>query len=114
LAGLRTLLKKDENVKIFAISVDAPDVNRDLAAKIATDGKGEINFPLLSDPDHRTIDAYRLHDPAYDGQKLAGIPHPAVYVIDKHGIVAWARVESDYRKRPTNDEIRAAIEALKP
>jgi peroxiredoxin len=113
LAGLRTLLKKDENVKLFAISVDLPEVSKELAAKLAADKRGEINFPLLSDPNHKTIDAYGLHDPAYDGEKVAGIPHPAVYVIGKDGIVAWAKVESDYRKRPTNDEIRAALDALK-
>jgi peroxiredoxin len=113
LAGLRTLLSKDENVRLLAISVDPPEVSKEFAAKLATDGHGEINFPLLSDPDHRTIDVYGLHDPAYDGEKFAGIPHPAVYVIDKKGVVAWVKVESNYRERPTNDEIRAALNALK-
>lgn len=106
-------MKKDENVKLFAISVDPPDVSKDLAAKLAADGKGEIDFPLLSDPNHQTIDAYGLHDPAYDGEKFAGIPHPAVYVIDKKGKIVWAKVESNYRERPTNDEIRAALNSLR-
>lgn len=113
MAGLRTLLKKDENVRLFALSVDPPDVSKELAAKLAADGQGEIGFPLLSDPDHRTIDAYGLHDPSYDGEKLAGIPHPAVYVINKNGIVTWAKVESNYRERPRNEEIRAALNSLK-
>lgn len=106
-------MKKDENIKLLAISVDPPDTSKELAAKIASDGRGQINFSLLSDPDHRTIDAYGLHDPAYDGDKLAGIPHPAVYVIDKSGIITWAKVESNYRERPTNDQIRAAIDKMK-
>lgn len=113
MAGLRTLLKKNENIRLFAISVDPPEVSKQFAIKLATDGRGEINFPLLSDPDHRTIDAYGLHDPAYDGDKFAGIPHPAVYVIGMNGIVAWAKVESNYRERPRNEEIRAALDALK-
>ena len=113
MAGLRTLLKKDENVRLFAISVDPPDVSKEFATKLAADGGGEINFPLLSDPEHRTIDAYGLHDPAYDGKQFAGIPHPAVYVIDKNGIVAWVKVESNYRERPRNEEIRAALDSLK-
>jgi len=112
LAGLRTCLSKDDNVRLFAISVDPPDVSKEFAAKIAADGRGEINFPILSDPDHRTIDAYGLHDPAYDGGKSEGIPHPAVYVIDKNGVVVWAKVESNYRERPTNEEIRAALNTL--
>jgi peroxiredoxin len=54
-----------------------------------------------------------LRDPAYDGEKFAGIPHPAVYVIDKSGIVAWVKIESDYKNRPRNEEIRAALDVLK-
>ena len=100
-------------MRLFAISVDPQDVSKEFATKLAADGNGEINFPILTDPDHRTIDAYGLHDPAYDGQKFAGIPHPAVYVIDKNGIIMWAKVESNYRERPTNEEIRAALNALK-
>lgn len=76
------------------------------------DGKGELNFPLLSDAEHKIIDAYGLHDPAYDGQE-PGIPHPAVYVIDRTGKIAWAKIESNYRERPANQEIRGALDALK-
>ncbi len=107
------MLKKGEKVKLYAISVDPPEVSKDLAKKIASDGKGEVNFPLLSDPDHKIIDAYGLRDPAYEGQKIYGIPYPAVYVINKTGKVAWAKIESNYRVRPANQEIRAAFDALK-
>ncbi len=107
------LLKQNENVKLLAISVDPADVSKNFADKISSDGKGAINFPILSDPEHKVIDAYGLRDPAYEGQKVYGIPHPAVYVIDKQGKVAWARIESDYKQRPTNEEIRAALASLK-
>jgi len=113
LAELRTLLKSNEQVKLYAVSRDSHEESREFAKKIAQDGRGEVSFPLLSDPDSRVIDAYGLRDPAYAGQKVEGIPHPAVYVIDKTGRVAWAVVESDYKKRPSNEEIRAALDALK-
>jgi peroxiredoxin len=100
-------------VKLYAISVDPPDVSKSFADKIASDGKGQVNFPLLSDPEHKIIDGYGLHDPAYEGTKYYGIPHPAVYVIDKTGKVTWAKIESNYRERPANEEIRAALNALK-
>lgn len=106
-------MKKDEKVSLYGISVDSPDVSLEFAKKIASDGKGEVGFPLLSDPEHRTIDAYGLRDPAYEGQKVYGIPHPAVYVIDKQGKVTWAKIESDYKQRPTNEEIRAVLDSLK-
>lgn len=106
-------MKKGEKVKLYAISVDPPDVSKDFAAKLGSDGKGAFTFPILSDPDHKIIDAYGLRDPAYEGQKIDGIPHPAVYVIDKTGKVAWVKVESNYRERPANQEIRAALDTLK-
>ena len=106
-------MKKGENVKLYAISVDPPDVSKTFAEKLGSDNKGAITFPILSDPDHKIIDAYGLRDPAYEGQKVYGIPHPAVYVIDKSGKVTWAKIESNYRERPKNEEIRAALDALK-
>ena len=105
-------MNKDENVELYAISVDPPDASRSLADKIASDGKGKVSFPLLSDPGHKVIDEYGLRDPAYKEQKVDGIPHPAVYIINKDGKVSWAKIESDYRKRPTNDELRAALKTL--
>ena len=113
MAALRTLLKPNEKVKLYAISVDPPEMSKSFAEKIASDGKGPLNFPLLSDPEHKIIDAYGLRDPAYEGQKVYGIPHPAVYVIDKKGKVVWAKIESNYRERPAVDEIRAALNVLK-
>ena len=93
--------------------MDKPEESRDFAKKIVADGAGAITLHFLSDPDHRVIDAYGLRDPAYAGQKFDGIPRPAVYVLDKSGHVTWCRVEEDYRQRPTNQEIRAALDALK-
>lgn len=107
------MLKKDEKVKLYAISVDPPDVSKSFAEKIGSDGKGNVNFPLLSDPEHKIIDEYGLRDPAYKETKYYGIPHPAVYVINQTGKVAWAKIESNYRERPANEEIRKALDALK-
>ncbi len=80
-----------------------------MAEKIGSDGRGAVTFPLLSDPLHQTINAYGLFDSTYKGKKAEGIPHPAIYVIDTKGRVAWAQVEEDYKKRATNKDIRAAI-----
>ncbi len=91
--------------------MDPPEVSKSFAEKIASDG--ELSLPLLSDRDHKTIDYYGLRDPAYAGQQVYGIPHSAVYVIDKKGRVAWAKIESNYRERLTNEDIRAALDALK-
>lgn len=113
MAELRTLTQKGDNFVLVAISVDPADKTLALKKKIASDGKGDINFPLLSDSRHTVIDSYGLYDPAYAGQSFDGIPHPAVYVVDENRKVVWARVESDYRRRPTIDEIRSEISKLR-
>ena len=113
MAELRTLVKGDEQVNVYAISVDSPAESKEFAEKISADGKGNVSFPMLSDPGHRVIDAYGIRDPDYNGQKFEGIPHPSVYIIDKDGRVAWAKVEKDYKERPINDEVRAALKNLK-
>ncbi len=110
---MRTLLQPNEAVKIYAVSVDGHKESLEFAKKIESDGRGAVNFSLLSDPGSKVIDTYGLRDPAYAGQKVEGIPHPTVYVIDKAGRVTWAIVESDYKQRPANAEIRAALDALK-
>lgn len=112
LSELRSLLKTNEPVKLLAVSVDDHEKTKQFAAKIAADGNGPVNYTMLSDPNHKIIDTYGLHDPAYDGTKFDGIPHPAVYVIDKNGRVTWAKVESDYKVRPSNPDIRDALESL--
>lgn len=113
MAELRTLVKGDEQLNLYAITVDTPAESKQFAEKISADGKGNISYPILSDREHRLIDAFGIRDPAYDGQKFEGIPHPSVYVIDKDGRVAWNRVEKDYKERPINDEVRAALKNLK-
>ncbi len=84
-----------------------------MAGKVEKDGKGAVNFPLLSDPRHETIDAYGLYDPAYSDKNFDGIPHPAVYILDKNRKIIWAKIETDYRNRPKIDEIRAELDKLK-
>lgn len=112
MAELRSLLQKDEPVRLYAVSVDTPVESREFSEKLAADGRGAITFPLLSDPGHRVIDGYGLRDPAYADQKFDGIPYATVYVIDKAGRVAWAKVYQDYKQRPTNQEIRTALDSL--
>lgn len=113
MAELRSLRKEGEALNVYAISIDKPEDSRKLVEKIAADGKGKIEIRLLSDPGGKTIEAWGLRSPAYKGQPIDGVPHPAVYVIGKDGKVAWARIDEDYRQRPSNAEIRAALDKLK-
>ena len=97
---------------IYAISPDSPEEGRKFAQLIASDHRGGVTFSLLSDPLSRVIDRYALRDNAYAGKKEDGIPHPAVFVLDTTGRVRWMKIETDFRERPSNAEIAAAIDGI--
>ena len=112
LADLRSLPKSQDKFKVFAISIDSAEKSVGLAKKIASDGKGELPFPLLSDPEHRTIDAYGLFDPAYAGETFEGIARATILILDKDRKVLWASIATDYKKRPSVVELRTAVDTL--
>jgi peroxiredoxin len=89
------------------VSIDPPELSKKFIEKLKEKYKGDLDFPLLEDKDHKVIDRYGILNP---GGK--GLPHPATYVIDKQGVVRWKFVEVDYRKRATNEQILAALRKI--
>lgn len=74
--------------------------------RVATEYGGPTpDFTFLSDPGHRVIDRYGLRNEGNPN----GIPHPTVYVIDPSGVVRWKFTEVNYKIRPTNAMILAAL-----
>ena len=65
-------------------------------------------FRMLQDPNHSVVDRYGLFNE--EGSRPdRPLPHPTTLVIDREGIVRWKAVETDYRLRPTNEDIIAAV-----
>jgi peroxiredoxin len=112
LVGLRDLARSYPEVRVYAISRDSTAESRDLAKKIEVDKRGPVGFSMLSDPQSNTIDRYGLRDPSYAKEKINGVPRPSVFVLDQRGRVRWAKVETDYRERPTVEEVAAALDAV--
>jgi peroxiredoxin len=110
---MRTLLKSNEKVQIFGISVDKADKLLETIKKIEADNKGKANFQLLSDADSKIIDAYGLRSEVYKGKSYYGIPKPAVVIINKKQKVTWFQIEEDYKLRPKNEILRAELDKLK-
>jgi len=98
-----------KGAEILAVAIDSKADLQKMADKIAKDDGKPPQFIFLSDPGHRVIDRYGLWNPA--GQ---GWPHPATFVIDRQGIVRWKFVEVDYKVRPANEQILAALAGLRP
>jgi peroxiredoxin Q/BCP len=102
MASLATDYEKIKSVGagILAISVDSPDQSRDFAGKL------RLPFPLLSDVNHKVIDAYGV----YDAENK--ISKPAVFLVDKKGIVRWTYVGKDKADRPLNDVLLAELKKI--
>lgn len=79
-----------------------------MSDNISKNGGKPAGFLFLSDPEHKVINRYGLLN-----ESSQGLPHPATYVIDKNGVVRWKFVDVNYRVRPTNQQILAALQALR-
>jgi peroxiredoxin len=106
---LRSLLTKTEKetTQVLAVSTDSHEVSKKFNRSLNAKFPGGVDFPLLEDKNHKVIDRYGILNPTGKGW-----PIPATYLIDKKGIVRWKFVELDYRKRPTNEQILAALRAI--
>jgi peroxiredoxin Q/BCP len=92
----------DAGVMVVGISYDAVDV----LAKFAKNQK--IEFPLLSDPDHKTIMAYGLLNKEAKGRQ-EGIPYPGTMIVDKDGVIRAKLFFDGFVKRhPPKDIIETA------
>jgi len=88
---------------VVGISYDSVDV----LAKFAE--KRKVTYPLLSDPDSKTITAYGLLNTEAKG-KTQGIPYPATIVLDGKGTIRAKLALEGYRDRHTTG---ALIKAAK-
>jgi len=92
-------------VRPVAISVDPPEVSRNLANKLG------YTFPVLSDPDATVIRRYHVLHPA-GGPDEHDIARPAEFLVDSSKIVRWTNFTEDVRIRARADEMLAAARTL--
>lgn len=105
--------------KVVAISPQKPD-HALMAVK-----KGDLNFEVLSDPDQKVIQSFKLQfDPGEDyhkrrdlallnGNGLKTLPVPATFIINKNRIIEALHVEANYTQRMGALEILKVLEDLR-
>jgi peroxiredoxin Q/BCP len=96
----------DAGVQVVGISYDSPEV-----LKRFSDGS-KITFPLLSDPQSKTIDADHIRNESAKG-KAQGVPDPGTFVLDREGVIRAKLFLEGYRDRHTTDELIKAANAVK-
>jgi peroxiredoxin len=93
-------------IRPVAISVDPPEVSRNLANKTG------YTFPILSDPDAAVIRQYHLLHLA-GGPDKHDIARPAEFLVDSSKIARWTNFTEDIRVRARADEVLSAARTLR-
>jgi peroxiredoxin len=93
-------------VQIVGLSYDEPAVLKRFS------DQAKIGFPLLSDPESKTIDAYHIRNEAAKG-KAVGVPNPGTFLLDQGGVIRAKLFLEGYRARHTTDALIEAAKAVK-
>jgi peroxiredoxin len=95
----------EAGIRPVAISVDAPNVSRDLAQKAG------YTFPLLSDQNTEVIKRYDLVH-AGAGENGHDIARPAEFLVDSTGTVRWVNLTENYWVRARPEQVLAVSNLL--
>lgn len=108
LRGIEKSLDKLSEVGIrpVAISVDAPEVSRDLAQQQG------YTFPLLADQNVEVIKRYDLVH-AGAGENGHDIARPAEFLLDSTGTVRWINLTENYWVRARPEQVLEVSKLLK-
>lgn len=100
---------EDAGYPIVSVSYDTPQAME----KFITKNKPSIT--LLSDPRSDSIRSFGiLNQETAKGTNSYGIPYPGVYIIDNKKKVQAKFFESDYKKRPSSEDLLSKIKELNP
>lgn len=112
-------------VTLAAISVDVP------GESAKTQAKTGAPFPMLSDPKlvahgafqivHQTSEqerqklaGYGIDLGAFSGERHGNFATPAIFYVDRGGVIRFAHVDEDYKTRPSPTQLLAIADRLAP
>jgi peroxiredoxin len=97
---------EDAGIQLVGISYDEPSVLKTFS------DQSKIAFPLLSDPESKTIDAYHIRNEAAKG-KAEGVPNPGTFILDGKGAIRAKLFLEGYRERHSTEALVAAAKSVK-
>jgi peroxiredoxin len=113
---------RSAGASLVAISPETPDNS------LSTAEKNHLDFDVLSDRGNKVARAYgvayklpkvvadqfkgRLDLAKFNGDESGELPLGVTYVIDRDGIIRYAFVNADYRKRAEPSDVLAALRNL--
>jgi hypothetical protein len=87
-----------QGVKLAAIGYDSEEILKFFA------DRHKIEYPMLGDPDSKTIKAYGVLNPEATGMQK-GFARPGYFFIDAKGIIREKFFEAKYRERITGNNV---------
>lgn len=101
--------------KLMAMGYTLVSVSYDKPEKLVGFARAKgITYPMLSDQGSKLIDAVALRDPQYASVPFAnGVPYATILVIGKDGRVKAKSVSTDYKIRPSNEQVLAMVPGMK-
>jgi peroxiredoxin Q/BCP len=99
-------LIEEAGIQLVGISYDSPTVLK------AFSDRAKITFPLLSDPESKTIDAYHIRNGSARG-KAVGVPNPGTFILDEQGVIRAKLVLDGFRQRHTTEALITAAKAVR-
>jgi len=110
-------------VRLVAISVDKP------SEEAKTQAKQGVPFPMLSDPklvahsayrvvhipgeqEHKALTGYGVDLSAYSGESHGNFAVPAIFVVDRAGIIRFVHVDEDYKVRPSVRQMLEVVDRI--
>jgi peroxiredoxin len=96
----------EAGIRPVAISVDSPDVSREMCKK-----RG-LTFTVLSDP---KLEAIRRYDLVHAGAGIDGgdIARSAEFLLDSEGTIRWVNLTENYWIRARPEQVLDAAKSLK-
>lgn len=100
----KVLAKATEaGISVFALSVDPPATNK------STRKKHGLSFAILS-VDEKALEDFGILN--HEARTKPRYAHPAVYLVDKGGVIRWARAEKNYKVRAKPEDLIDAFESV--
>ncbi len=97
---------KERGYNLYGVSYDSVE-SQDRFSK-----NQMLEYTMLSDGNSAAIDAFDIRDPQYTEGKAVGVPYASVIVIGKDGKIIAKSISGDFKKRPTNDQLLAIVDAI--
>lgn len=94
-----------EGGEVLALCVDAVEKNARVAEKLGLD------YSVLADVELKTADAYGLRHEA-GGIEGNDIARPAVFILDREGVVRWRSLTDNWRVRVHPEAVLDQLSSL--